>query len=177
MSGEIVNYSSEDTISGLSTSLSYIVKKIDDNTFKLANAGVGGTNTSDYNRGKFVDLNSTGSGYHIFKYPDISVNVEVSYGSTVTGQINLTPVVTGEIIDAYLYEQGTHYGSSILNHQVVPDIKIQTGKGGELKPIVVNGKIESVTVVNRGQEYNSLPEVIVSDNAGTGAIIRPVMEN
>ena len=177
LSGEIVNYSSEDTISGLSTSLSYIVKKIDDNTFKLANAGVGGTNTSDYNRGKFVDLNSTGSGYHIFKYPDISVNVEVSYGSTVTGQINLTPVVTGEIIDAYLYEQGTHYGSSILNHQVVPDIKIQTGKGGELKPIVVNGKIESVTVVNRGQEYNSLPEVIVSDNAGTGAIIRPVIEN
>ena len=26
--------------------------------------------------------------------------------------------VTGEIIGSYLYEEGTHYGSSILNHQV-----------------------------------------------------------
>ena len=177
ISGEIVEYSTASPIQGLSTTTSYIVSKISDDTFKLADAGIGGTSTLDYERGKFVNLTSTGSGYQIFKYPDIQVNVEVSYGSTVTGTINLTPIVTGEIIDSYLYEEGTHYGSSILNHQVIPEIKLQTGKNGELKPIIVNGKIESVAVVNRGEEYNSTPEVVVTDTTGTGAIIRPVIEN
>ena len=167
LSGEIVEYSASSPIQGLSTTTSYIVSKISDDTFKLADAGIGGTSTSDYERSKFVNLTSTGSGYQIFKYPDIKVNVEVSYGSTVTGTINLTPIVTGEIIDSYLYEEGTHYGSSILNHQVIPEIKLQTGKKGELKPIVVNGKIESVAVVNRGEEYNSIPEVVVTDTTGT----------
>ena len=31
--------------------------------------------TSDYDRNKFVNLTSVGVGYHIFKYPDISVDI------------------------------------------------------------------------------------------------------
>ena len=178
LSGEIIEYSADTLITGLNTSTSYIVKKIDDDTFKLANAGVGGTSTSDYDREKYVDLKSTGSGYHIFKYPDINVNIQVSYGSTVTGTFVLTPIVTGEITDAYLYEGGTNYGSSILNHQIKPEIKIQNGKNAEIKPIIVNGRLESAAVVNQGAEYNSIPEVVVSDvGAGSGAKIRPVIEN
>ena len=38
--------------------------------------------------------------------------------------LTLTPVVKGEIIDAYLYDKGTNYGSTILNHQVKPDVNI-----------------------------------------------------
>ena len=178
VSGEIIEYSATTPITGLSTTTSYIVKKIDDNSFKLSNAGVGGTSTSDYSRGKYVNLTSTGSGYQIFKYPDITVNINVSYGSTVTGTFNLTPIVTGGIVDAYLYEEGTNYGSTILDQQVKPEIKIQNGKNAEIKPIVVNGKVESAAVVNQGSEYNSIPEVIVSDSGtGSGAIIRPVIEN
>ena len=39
---------------------------------------VGGTSTSDYERGNYVNLTSTGSGYQIFKYPDFSFEL-VSY--------------------------------------------------------------------------------------------------
>ncbi|MEC8553161.1 MAG: hypothetical protein VXY93_21885, partial [Pseudomonadota bacterium] len=49
--GEIIEYTAASPVQGLSTSSSYIVSKIDDNSFKLSNAGVGGTSTSDYDRG------------------------------------------------------------------------------------------------------------------------------
>ena len=176
-SGEIVNYSANTVIGGLSTSTSYIIKKIDDNSFKLANAGVGGTSTLDYERNKFVNLTSVGAGYHVFKYPDITIDINVSYSSTVTGNINLTPIITGEIIDAYLYDKGTNYGSKILNHQIKPKINILNGSGAAIKPIVVDGRIEEVVVVNKGKNYNSLPDIEISDTFGTGAIVRPVTEN
>ena len=176
--GETIEYTSDNPIQGLSTSTSYIVKKVSDSSFKLANAGIGGTSTSDFERGKYVNLTTTGSGYQIFNYPPIKVNIQVSYGSTVTGQFTLTPVVQGEIIDAYLYEKGTDYGSTILNHQVTPQIKILSGENGEIKPIIVNGKVDTAAVVNQGREYFSTPDVIVKDvGGGTGAIIRPVVQD
>ena len=176
--GEVIEYTSASPIQGLSTSSSYIVSKINDESFKLSNAGVGGTSTSDYDRGKYVNLLSTGSGHQIFKYPDIKVNIEVSYGSTVTGTFNLTPIVTGEIIDAYLYEPGTNYGSTTLNTPIRPSVKIKRGKNAEIKPIIVNGKLEKAAVVNQGSEYFSAPEIIVSDSgSGTGAVVRPVIQN
>ena len=140
--------------------------KVDDDAFKLSDAGIGATITSNFTRGKFVSLGSTGTGYQTFTYPKIKVNVEVSYGSTVTGTINFTPVVKGSFTGAYLYEKGTDYGSTILNHQVKPNISIQHGKEAELKPIIVNGKIEDVIVVNQGKEYNSAPELTISSTGG-----------
>ena len=184
--GEIVEYSptvglgsaTPKAIQGLSTTSSYYVVKVDDDTFKLSDAGIGGTVTSNFSRGKTVGLGSTGTGYQTFKYPDIKVNIEVSYGSTVTGTINFTPIVTGSFTGAYLYEKGTGYGSSILNHQVKPKISIENGKEAELKPIISNGKIEDVVVVNQGKEYNSLPELVISTaGGGIGAVVRPVIEN
>ena len=177
--GDIIEYSAETTaIQGLTTTSSYYIIKLDDDSFRLANAGVGATDKSNFDRGNFVDLLSTGSGYQIFTYPEIKVNVEVSYGSTVTGTINFTPVVTGKFTGAYLYEKGTDYGSTILNHQVQPKITIENGKNAELKPIISNGKIEDVIVVNQGSQYNSLPEInINTTGTGSGAIVRPVINN
>ena len=184
--GDIIEYSptvglgstTPQAIQGLTTTSSYYVMKVNDDSFKLSDAGIGATITSNFTRGNFVSLGSTGTGYQTFIYPKIKVNVEVSYGSTVTGTINFTPVVKGSFIGAYLYEKGSDYGSSILNHQVKPNISIQNGKEAELKPIIVNGKIEDVIVVNQGQEYNSAPELtITSTGGGTGAIVRPVITN
>ena len=113
-----------------------------------------------------------------FFYPEIKVNIEVSYGSTVTGSFNLTPVVKGEIIDAYLYDKGSNYGSTILNHEVKPDVNILTGKNGEIKPIIVNGRIDDVAVVSKGEGYFSAPDLEVKDTGtGSGAIVRPIVEN
>ena len=178
--GDIIEYSptiglgitNPTNIQGLSTTTSYHILKIDDNSFKLASS------EDDFIRNKFVQLKSTGTGYQTFKYPDIKVNVQVSYATTVTGNINITPLVTGEIIGSYLYEEGTDYGSTILNHQINPKIDILNGKNAELRPIVVNGRIVDVIVANQGSEYNSLPDVnVISTGEGTGAIVRPVITN
>ena len=178
-SGEIVEYSAETTtIQGLSTTSSYYINKLNDHQFQLADAGIGGTSTVDYDRGKFVNFTSSGEGFQIFEYPEIKVNISVSYGSTVTGDITITPVVTGELIGAYLYEEGTNYGSTILDKEVIPKVSIENGKFAEFKAIVVNGKIVDVAVVNQGREYNSSPDVrVISTGAGAGAIVRPVVEN
>ena len=184
--GDIVEYSptvglgstTPKAIQGLSTTSSYYVMKIDDDSFKLADAGIGATITSNFNRSKFVGLGSTGTGYQTFTYPEIRVNVEVSYGSTVTGTINFTPIVRGSFTGAYLYEQGTNYGSSILNHQITPEVSIQNGKDSELRAIISNGRIEDVIVTNQGSQYNSLPDIeVISTGSGTGAIVRPVISN
>ena len=175
--GEIVEYSAETTpVQGLTTTSSYYIKKLTNDTFQLADAGIGATSTADFNRGKYVNFDTSGSGFQIFNYPQIKVNVDVSYGSTVTGDITITPVVTGEILGAYLYEEGTNYGSTTLDKQVIPKVSIENGRFAEFKPIVVDGKISDVAVVNRGREYNSSPEIRVISSTGSGAIVRPVIE-
>ena len=180
-SGELIEYSAETTpIQGLSTTSSYYINKLTNDTFQLADAGIGGTSTVNFNRGKYVNFTSSGEGFQIFNYPKIKVNVDVSFGSTITGDITITPVVTGQIIGAYLYEEGTNYGSVTLDKEVIPKVTIENGRFAEFKPIIVNGRITDVAVVNRGREYNSSPEIRVlntGDGVGAGAIVRPVVEN
>ena len=184
--GDLINYSPmvgigstmPQSIQGLTTTSSYYVMKIDDNSFKLANAGVGGTSISDFNRGKFVNLTSTGTGYQTFKYPDIKVNIEVIYNGNVTGNFTITPVVTGSITDAYMYEKGSDYGSKILNNVANPDVTIRSGKLASVTPTIQNGKIVNVVVADQGQDYDSTPEIeIISTGEGAGAIVRPVIQN
>jgi len=175
--GDIVLYSSTETeISGLSTTVSYSVKTIDSNTFKLINVGFGATITTDLVRDKFVDIKSSGSGYHIFEYPPIQVEANVSYGSTFTGSFTFTPIVTGEIIGSYLYENGTEYGSSTLNLHKKPLITLKNGKNAQLNPVVSNGRVIDVQVLSTGSEYYSIPELIAKGN-GSGAILRPVIND
>ena len=175
--GDIVEYQTTGTpITGLSTSDSYYVIKEDSNTFRLANAGVGGTIKSNYNRGLFSTFDNIGSGYHIFKYPDIQVSVNVSYGSTNTGIITATPIVRGSIIDAYLYEGGTGYGSTTLNFEKKPIITLKTGKDASLYPVVASGRISRVDIRIKGSEYYSTPTLQVIGD-GVGAVLRPVIQN
>ena len=98
--GDLVTYSTTGSvISGLSTVNQYYIIKYDDDNFRLANAGIGGSITSNYSRRSYTKLNSQGSGYHIFSYPDISLNINVSYASSSTGIITATPIIRGSIID------------------------------------------------------------------------------
>jgi len=167
-------------ISGVSTSNQYYILKVDNDTFKIANAGVAGTNTSNYLRKNYVKFESTGSGYQIFSYPEISLSVQYStagIGSTqFVGQIVSTPIVKGSIVDVYVYENGSDYGSNILNLHKKPKILIKNGKNAQLKPVVVNGRIEDVNVQYSGSEYYSTPEIKIY-GSGTGATIKPVIVN
>jgi hypothetical protein len=175
--GDIVEYHCTGTpISGLSTSNSYYILKVDSNTFRLANAGIGASIVSNFERRNFVKLESQGSGYHIFKYPNITLSVNVSYGSSITGIITATPVIRGEIVDAYLYENGNGYGSENINLHKKPKISIKNGKNAELKPFLLNGSIIKVEVSAAGEEYNAPPDLVVN-GVGRGSVLRANVSN
>lgn len=174
--GELVKYTSNSPISGLSTSNQYYILKLNDNEFKLANAGVGGTVTSEYERRDYVRFNSTGTGYQQFNYPDIQVDIGVSYAST-NRTISATPLVRGSIIDSYIYEEGSDYGSEILNYHNKPGVTVRQGKDATVRPVIINGKIEEVVVETKGSEYFSLPDFIINSKTGSGAKLNPIIEN
>ena len=181
LDGELVNYTYQTSgISGLSTTNQYHILKLDDSTFRLANAGIAGTSIENYQRRNYVKFESVGSGYQIFNYPEISLSVtysSVGVGSTqIIGSIVATPVIRGEITDVYVYEQGLDYGSNILNVHKKPQVVIKNGKNAQFIPIVINGRIEDVNIQYGGSEYYSTPDIVVT-GSGTGAVIRPVIVN
>jgi len=183
-SGELVTYRYETSTIGISTLLQYYVLKNNDDSFRLCDAGIGGTDISNYNRKNYIKFSSTGSGYQYFSYPNISVSIQytpVGFGTTSQQIQSLvaTPIVKGNIIDAYLYESGTGYGSTIVNLEKRPLITIKTGKEAKLKPIIVNGQINSVNIQYGGVDYYSSPDLVVTDLTGTGsgADLRPVITN
>ena len=178
--GDLIDYTYQTTrISGLSTSSKHYVMKIDDNSFRLADAGIGGTNKTNYERRNFANLTTKGSGYQYFSYPKISLSIEysaVGVGTTTlsVGILTATPVIRGKIVDTYLYESGTNYGSTILNLHKRPLVTIKNGKESQFKPIIIDGKITEVQVLYGGLEYYSVPDLIVYGD-GVGAELRPVV--
>jgi hypothetical protein len=182
--GDFVEYEYFDTaVSGLSTTVQYKVLTVSNNEFRLANAGVGGTNLSDFNRNKYVSLGSVGVGSHIFKYPQITVTIKAVTTQQTEGTFTATPIVRGPIVDAYLYNVGTDYGSEILNFQKTPQITVESGKNAEVRPVILNGRIDSVFVLSGGSGYTSPPELVVNSNpvgtgtTGTGARLRALINN
>ena len=179
--GEIIEYSGN--ITGLSTTNRYYILNQDQNSFKLCDAGIGGTIHTNYNRKNHVSLTSNGTGYQEFKYPKIQAYVEftsVGIGTTsTTNTISLSPTVRGSIKQVYLYEQGTGYGSTIINFEKKPIITVSRGIGANISPIIVNGKIDSFNLQFGGSNYFTEPELDVIDptGAGTGARLRPIIEN
>jgi hypothetical protein len=183
-SGELVTYRYETSTIGISTLSQYYILKNNDDSFRLCDAGIGGTNISNYNRKNYIKFSSTGSGYQYFSYPDISVSIQytpVGFGTTSQQIQSLvaTPVVKGSIIDAYLYESGTGYGSTIVNLEKRPLITIKNGREAKLKPIIVNGQINSVNIQYGGVDYYSTPDLVVTDltGVGSGADLRPIITN
>lgn len=173
-SGELVTYRYQTSTIGISTLSQYYVLKNNDDSFRLCDAGIGGTDISNYIRKNYIKFSSTGSGYQYFSYPDIFVSIQYTpVGLGTTSQqiqsLMATPVVKGNIIDAYVYEGGTGYGSTIVNLQKNPLISIKNGTEAKLKPIIVNGQINSVNIQYGGVDYYSTPELIVTDSTGVGS--------
>jgi YHYH protein len=184
-SGEIVTYNSTETpVSGLSSSTSYYVTKVDDNNFKLSQIGVGtlGITTSlYYDTKQYVNLVSGGTGIHKFNYPDIQVSVNGRIGvSTFSGKdfsADIQPVFRGEIQSVFVKSGGIKYGSEeILNYNRQPLFELNSGSGIQVKPIVSNGQIVDVIINSSGSGYNSPPNLNII-GIGTGAILTPILSN
>ena len=176
--GDLIEYQNTGTvISGLVTTNQYYVFKNNNDQFRVADAGVGGTVRDNFDSRLYIKLDSIGSGFHQFKYPDIKLNINVSFGDAAgTGVITATPYVRGNIIDAYLFETGTGYGSTTLNFERSPSVSIKNGKGASLYPVVVGGQLIRVDVRSRGSEYFSVPDVTVVGD-GSGAVVRPIIRD
>jgi hypothetical protein len=182
-SGEIVEYSSSGTtITNLNINNQYYVLKITDNSFRVCDAGIGGTVSTNYEKKNYIEFDNTGTGYQTFKYPDIKsfANVvTVGLGTTSIQSITLTPVVKGSIDRVHLYEAGTKYGSTIKNYERKPTISVKNGRDARVRPIIVGGQVQRVNVEYGGAEYYSIPNLNIIDptNSGTGCVLRPVIEN
>ena len=187
--GDVVEYLTDGTpIEGLevstgitSTTNFYHALKVDDDSFRLTNAGIGSEPLSkvDSDRLKYVNLKSQGTGYQIFKYPDIEIKVNAIFDNEIGGSFDgkLTPIVTGEIVGTYTYDQGCNYGSTIINHRSSPSVKIENGKGAEVDTVVDRGRLIDVIVKNKGEQYNSLPILKIESTEGSGAILKPIISN
>ena len=173
------------TISGLSTATGittttnfYKVLKVNDDAFRLTNAGLGGTITTEFERKDYIKFSDQGTGFQVFKYPDIILNLKYELSHAGVGTITATPIVRGPITDILLYDKGSGYGSDILNLEKSVDVKIKTGKDAELKPIVTDGKITLVEIQTKGREYSSAPDLeVVGIGTGLGAKLRAVVSD
>ena len=181
--GEIIKYTSTGSpIGGLSDSESYYVTKLNDSEFKLSQVGIGTTNKDFFFKTKqTINLTSVGSSTHIFNYPDIVVSVKGKIGvSTLTGQdfnTKIQPVFRGSVTNVFVKETGVGYGSSeIINYERQPRVSLGIGSQAQLSPIINNGQITQVLVLNGGSNYTAAP-TINTLGVGTAAVLTPVISN
>ena len=182
-SGEIVVYNSSDTdIGGLSNNNSYYITKLSKDEFKLSSVGIASTNKDFYYKtNQYINFVSTGSSIHSFNYPEIKVEVKGKIGiSTLSGQnfeAKLQPIFRGNISNIFVKNSGVGYGSSeIINYERQPRITLGIGSGSQFSPIINNGKITEVLILNQGNSYISPPTINVL-GIGSGAVLTPVINN
>ena len=184
-SGELVTYNTTGTVvGGLSTS-TYYVTKVSDSSFRLSKLGIGtvgvGTELQSfyYDTNQYIDFTSSGSGNHIFDYPQPTLIIKDRIGvSTLSGQnfrAVLQPIFRGEIDFVSVQNAGINYGSSeVINFNRQPTFTLTSGSGAFVSPIIQDGKITDVIVVSGGSGYNSVPNLIIK-GSGSGAILTPVI--
>ena len=175
-SGQVVKYTTEGTnIQGLTNGSEYYVTKIDDNNFKLSE-------TKDlYDTEQYVNIKSIGVGTQVFNYQDINVtltgNIGISSVGTETFTAKIQPIFRGEVTSIHLSNNGVGYGSAeIINFDREPSVFLIGGRNAQLQPVVVDGKIIDVIILNKGKQYSAVPDLDI-DGVGFGAILTPVIEN
>ena len=181
-SGERVKYTTTGTtIGGLTSGTEYYVTKVDDDNFKLSQVGVTSDKEFYFRTKQYVGFSSVGSGTHSFNYPDITVTLSgrigISSVGTETFEARVQPIFRGSVSSVHLSNQGVGYGSSeVINLQKTPAVSLISGKNAQLLPVINNGKIIEVLVLNSGSNYNSSPTLVI-DGDGIGAVLTPVVQN
>ena len=181
-SGEKVKYTCTDTVaSGLTSNTEYFITKINDESFKLSQVGVASDSEFYYRNKQYIDITSIGVGTHIFNYPDISVTLTGKVGISSIGsetfEASVQPIVRGSVTSVHLENGGVGYGSSeIINLNNQPQITLDAGINAQLQPVINNGRIVQIIVLNGGSGYTSIPNLIVSGD-GSGSVLTPIIEN
>jgi hypothetical protein len=181
--GETLTYSTTGSpIVGLSTSLQYLVYKVDDNSFKLCGINTESQDKQFYLKtNQFINFDGVGAGNHIFNYPPVFIKVSGTFKNKTLSsselEAKIVPAFRGQITSVFLENGGVGYGSSeVINNNRQPNIEIQNGNGAELRAIISQGKISEVLIVSGGSNYNAIPEIEVI-GSGTGAKLLPIIVN
>jgi hypothetical protein len=179
--GDLIEYSHTNSpISGITTNTQYYITIIDENKFKLSEAGIGTTSTDlNYINKKYVNLNSLGIGTHTFAYPPISIKIETisGIGSTSIVLPILTPIVLGSAESVYLEDGGVSYGcSDIINFHRRPNANLLSISSALLKPIIINGSIVDIQIIFSGNGYDNGTKIIIYGD-GKYADIKPIILN
>ena len=143
-------------------------------------SGISTTSSFFYDTRQYIDLTSSGSGFHTFNYPPISVTISGIVGVSTRTEQNLfasvQPVVRGEIKSVFLEKSGSNYGSEeVLNFNRQANVSVNTGRDAQVIPVVSAGKITEVLVKSSGSGYNTPPR-FEFDGPGFGCKLTPVLE-
>jgi hypothetical protein len=181
-SEDLIVYSTSGTqISGVSTNIQYYVRSLDENRFRLFEAGPkNNISLENYNKNKYVKFNSIGTGTHTFAYPPIEVNIETIPGISSQDIIPpiLDPVVLGSVESVFVESGGVGYGvSNIINFKRRPIITVKKPTSEALlRPIVLNGSIVDIQILNLGKGYSKDIDIVVT-GSGKFAKLEPIIEN
>ena len=181
--GDIVNYTYDTTpVSGIDSSKQYKVLRLDENRFRLAEAGNKGDKIgilTNFLKHDNVIFETPGFGFQRFFSPEIKCNVNILTKDSQEKTLVATPVVRGEIVDIILYEPGENYGSNIVSFNNSPNISIPFGSLGQIGLVIANGKISDAFVQNGGDGYTGPPDLEVVSVGATarGGILRSVVSN
>ena len=104
----------------------------------------------------------------MFNYPTITATLVGDVGISSVGteefKASIQPIVRGELTSVHIENQGVGYGSSeILNFDRQPTITINSGKNAQVKPVINNGKIEQVIILNGGTGYFQPPNLTITE--------------
>jgi len=133
----------------------------------------------DYSKGKYVDIGSNiGFGCtHVFKYPDIKVELKTLSGEPVDAisEPILRPLCHGTITDVFLTKAGQNYGSgNTINAHRRPLVKISNGTNALVTVGIANGQINRASVKIKGKGYVSPPKLIVEGEGKYARLISNV---
>ena len=161
---EVIKYSSIGTVNsaigGLTNNTEYFVRKVDNNSFRLA------SNKTDTTP---ISLTNNGLGVHVFQDPPISITIDGRQGIT-TSNATATPIIRGRINAVHVYDKGSDYGSTVINDNYKPVIETTIGQKAFLQPFVVNGRIDQIIIKDGGENFFSTPDIIISgDGVGCKA--------
>jgi len=182
---DLIVYSSSGTIlAGLGTTSQYYITLLDKDRFKLSDAGTSNIpNDKNYKNKVYIPLNNIGTGTHTFSYPPIKILVSSIPGTTSTISPSLKPIVLGSFESIFIENYGVGYGvSEVINLNKFPITQIAGSSSftfsdnAVLQPIIVNGKIVEVQILNSGSNYQNNIDIIV-DGTGKYAKLYPVIEN
>jgi hypothetical protein len=183
----IVYNNIESSITGLSSTNQYYVTLLDKDRFKLSDAGESDIpNDYNYKNNIYVDFNNdVGVGTHTFSYPPIKITVSSISGTSFNVPPILKPIVLGSFDSVFIEDFGVGYGvSEVINLNKNPITEISGtsisssnfSDDAVLQPIIVEGKIVDVQILNSGGNYQDNIDIVV-DGEGKYAKLYPIISN